>query len=104
MNAYKLFRVKKDGSLGSLFIGRDLTILKDRWMTAETNLPHPGLAHRPGFHCCAKMTAPHIKLKLKSGEIRVWRKVEIEDYETIVRPASQGGVWFIAKQMLVHTQ
>jgi hypothetical protein len=97
--AYKLLRKREDGTLGPLFVGRDKVIKLDCEYEAEHNLPHPGLAHRPGFHCCAKPVAPHLKMKLKNGEIRVWVLVEIGDYVTIVRPKSQGGVWYLARHM-----
>lgn len=40
-------------------------------------------------------------MKLKSGEQRIWAKVEIEDYQAINRPESQGGTWVLANKMRV---
>jgi hypothetical protein len=99
--AYKLLRVRKDGTLGPLFVGRNIVIPVGEWMIADHSLPHPGLAHRPGFHCCSKKSAPHIKLKLKSGEQRVWCLVEIEDFKAHERPESQGGLWYVAEKMKI---
>lgn len=102
MYAYKLFRVRKDGTLGSLFVGRQKVLPIGQWLEAETNLSHPGLAHRPGFHCCAQRLAPHIKLRLANGEVRWWYHVEIEDEaERHERPESQGGLWYVAKRMRI---
>ena len=102
MVAYKLLRLRKDGTLGPLFVGRDLVIPISRTIQAQDDLPHPGLAHRPGFHCCANMFAPHIKLELKNGEKRVWCLVTIDNYEKLNRPESQGGLWYIARTMRVN--
>lgn len=101
MRAYKLLRWRADGTLGPLFVGRDQVIRCGRTLTARDDLPHPGLAHRPGFHCTAKPYAPHIKMKLKNGESRVWCQVIIDDYSTHTRPQSQGGVWYVAKYITV---
>lgn len=40
-------------------------------------------------------------MKLKSGEIRVWKMVEIEDYTEFKRPKSQGGMWYLAKRIKI---
>jgi hypothetical protein len=101
MIAYKLLRLRKDGTLGPLFVGRDIVIPVSEWMKARVDLPHPGLAHRPGFHCCSEIKAPHIKLQLKNGERRVWCVVQIEDYDELRRPKSQGGLWYIATHMKI---
>ena len=93
--------MRKDGTLGSLFVGRNIVIPVGEWMIADHSLPHPGLAHRPGFHCCSKKSAPHIKLKLKSGEQRVWCLVKIEDFKAHERPESQGGLWYVAEKMKI---
>lgn len=101
MIAYKLLRLRKDGTLGPLFVDRSLVIKVGEVYVAKDNLPHPGLAHRPGFHCCAKPVAPHIKLLLKTGERRVWCKVDIGGYVKHLRPESQGGLWYTARAMRV---
>lgn len=101
IKAYKLLRLRRDNSLGPLFVGRDLEVPLNTWLTARSDLKHPGLKHRPGFHCCCYPFAPHLKLKLSSGEVRVWAQVEIEDWSLETRPASQGGLWYLAKRMRV---
>ena len=93
MVAYKLFSLKKDGSIGPLFINRKQRIQEGVWLDAE---PHKtnGFAFRPGWHVTAEPNAPHL-----SKEGRVWRKVEISDYKEIHRPESQGGLWYLANKM-----
>ena len=100
MKAYKLFRVKKDGSPGTLFINRGQDLLVGEWLQAEDH-PTKGFAHRPGWHCCFKPVAPHLKLELKNGEIRRWWVVEIENTTTYNRPESQGGSWVLAERMKI---
>jgi hypothetical protein len=92
---YKLFRLRKDGSLGPLFINARLRVPVGVTLQAESH-PTPGFAYRPGWHVCSTPWAPHLS---KKG--RVWAKVLIEDYTAHVRPASQGGVWFTAGRMTV---
>lgn len=95
MIAYKLFRQRKDGSLGSLFINRRRKIPVGQWLEAES-FPTKGFKVRPGWHVTMRPQAPHLSMK---G--RVWRKVEIADYTKVVRPESQGGVWMLANMMMV---
>lgn len=95
MIAYKLFSVRKDGTLRSLFINRSQRIRQGVWLAAE---PHrtAGFKFRPGWHCTTKPEAPHLGT---SG--RAWYRVEIEDYEAFERPKAQGGTWLLAKRMRV---
>lgn len=95
MIGYKLFRVRRDGTLGPLFINRKQKILPGIWLEAE-NHPTAGYAVRPGWHVCAEPNAPHL-----SKKDRTWFKVEISDYTEHVRPESQGGLWYTAKKMKV---
>lgn len=95
MIAYKLFRQRKDGTLGSLFIGARARLPLDKWMSSEC-LPTKGFAVREGWHCCFTPNAPHLSTK---G--RVWAKVDIKEYDTLERPESQGGAWALAKQMKI---
>lgn len=95
MLGYKLFRERRDGSLGPLFINRRQKIQRGVWYKAESH-PTPGYALRPGWHVCAKPEAPHLS---KRG--RRWFVVEIKDYVPHVRPESQGGLWYTAKRMRV---
>jgi len=93
MIAYKLLRERKNGSLGPLFINCRQVIPVGSWLLAE---PHrtKGFAFRPGWHCCKNPVAPHLSMK---G--RVWYRVEIEDYQIVERPVSQGGTWFLSQKM-----
>lgn len=93
MIAYKLFRKRKDGSYGPLFINRTLKITADEWLPAEAHRTK-GYAFRPGWHCCSTPNAPHLSM---TG--RVWCEVEIKFVEKLNRPASQGGTWYLAKHL-----
>ena len=100
MIAYKLLRIRKDGTMGPLFVNRKQIIEVGKWLEAIDGKPK-NLANRPGFHCTHSPEAGHIKLELKSGEKRKWFKVEIDDYYEFPRPKNQGGLWFIAKKMKI---
>lgn len=95
MIAYKLFNVRKDGSIGPLFINRRQRLPVGVWMDAEDH-PTKGYAHRPGWHCCRTPEAPHL-----SEKGRHWYKVEIEDYQEFKRPESQGGLWYLAGRIKI---
>ena len=95
MIAYKLLRKRKDGTLGPLFINRPQRVSIGPWLDAESH-PTKGYALRPGWHCTSNPHAPHISMK---G--RVWCEVEIAGYYEFRRPASQGGLWWIAQRMRV---
>ena len=95
MKAYKLMRLRKDGTLGSLFIDRGAIRPLGEWLEAGDHLTK-GYAHRPGWHCTFEPYAPHLS---KKG--RVWCEVEVEDFVVHVKPESQGGVWILAKRMKV---
>ena len=88
-------RLRKNGTLGSLFINRRNVIPIGVWLEAEDH-PTKGYAHRPGWHCTFKPEAPHLSTK-----DRVWVKVEVEDYAVFERPMSQGGKWILANKMKV---
>ena len=96
MIAYKLFRKLKDGSISSLFINKKKRLPIGTWMTAEAH-PTKGFAVRPGWHCTHDPYAPHL-----SEKGRIWLEVEIDDYEEVVRPASQGGIWYLAKRIKIR--
>ena len=95
---YKLFRQRRDGSLGPLFINRQQRIPLGEWMEAEDH-PTPGFAHRPGWHATFKPHAPHLKMQPKGDSGRVWVEGEAEDYDTYDRPESQGGLWVLAQKL-----
>lgn len=92
---YKLFHLRKDGTLGPLFINCRQRIPIGKWLPAEDH-PTKGYAHRPGWHACAEQDAPHL-----SKKDRVWARVEIISVEEFTRPASQGGLWYLAQRMRV---
>ena len=98
MKAYKLLRKKKDGLLYPLFIDKKNSTPLNIWMQAEC-FPTKGFAVRQGWHCCFKPLAPHLKMKLKTGEERVWVECEVEDWASYDRPESQGGSWILAQRM-----
>ena len=101
MKAFKLLHQRKDGSLGPLFINASQRIPLFVWLEAE-NHPTKGFAERPGWHCCLAMKAPHLKMRLKSGQKRVWCLVELAGKVTSYhRPRNQGGMWLLAERMKV---
>lgn len=95
MIAYKLLSKRKDGSLGPLFINRRKRLVLDQGYPAESHQTK-GYAFRPGWHCCRTRSAPHL-----SDKDRVWAKVEIENYTSLPRPASQGGSWLLAQHLKI---
>jgi len=96
MIGYKLFRKRKDGSYGPLFINRKLRLEPGQWYQAEDH-PTKGYAVRPGWHIYRTPEAPHLKLKSD----RVWCRVEFHKKEQLDRPASQGGVWYLGSVMRI---
>lgn len=100
MTAYKLVRKTKDGTLYPLFIGKNVPYIPGKSLTAET-IQTSGFAIRKGFHCTLTPLAPHLKMKLKKGEKRVWIKVQISNFKYYERPESQGGTWVLAQKLKV---
>lgn len=96
MEGYKLFRRRKDGTLGPLFINRKLRVPVGVWLKAESH-PTPGYALRPGWHATLHPIAPH----LRQGGDRVWCKVQLDGFRTYARPESQGGTWVLADYLRV---
>jgi len=95
IEAYKLLRVRADGSLGPLFINARLRITPGVWLAAEDH-PTKGYAHRPGWHAVGSPIAPHL-----SPKGRAWFRVQLRGARRLVRPASQGAVWWLATSMRV---
>lgn len=95
MIGYKLFKLRRDGSFGPLFINRPQRIPINTWLKAEA-FHKKGFAFRPGWHVLEKQQAPHLS---KKG--RVWARVEIRSFSRFKRSVFQGGVWFLAKYMRV---
>lgn len=96
MKAYKLMRLRKDGTFGSLFINRKESYPIGVWMEA-LDYPTKGYQRRFGWHCTFKPIAPHLTLK---G--RVWVEVEVDEFVTLERPLAQGGKWILARLMLIN--
>ena len=96
ITAYKLVRLRKDGTLGSLFMNASARLPVGEFIRAR---PHArkGFAYRPGWHTVAKPVAPHLS---KKG--RVWVKVWISEYQQHRRPAHQGGLWFTSNFMYIR--
>ena len=95
LTAYKLLSLRCDGTLGPLFINRRMVVSIGKWLEAEC-FPTKGYAVRTGWHTMPSPRAPHL-----SERGRVWCEVRIEDFEQYKRPASQGGMWYLAQRMLV---
>ena len=95
IKAYKLLKIREDGTIGSLFINKTQVIPLNKWLQAEDH-PTKGYAHRPGWHVCLDAVAPHLTMK---G--RVWCEVEVEDYYALKRPEFQGTTWILANRMRV---
>jgi len=95
MIGYKLFRVRTDGTLGSLFINRRQRLRVGETYPAEDH-PTKGYAHRPGWHICSKPDAPHL-----SKRDRHWYVVEFRRFRRHKRPACQGGMRFTTDWMRI---
>ena len=93
--AFKLFRVRADGSLGSLFIDRKARLPFGKRLAAATH-PTKGFKVRAGWHACPRPKAPHLSTK---G--RAWYRVALENVATETRPAAQGGEWYLAQYMTI---
>jgi hypothetical protein len=98
MIAYKLLRVRKNNTIGPLFINKKQIVPIGEWLNAELH-PTKKFQVRKGWHVMDKPTAPHLSIK---G--RAWFLVDIEDFEVIKRPESQGGKWYLANRMKVIKQ
>lgn len=96
MTAWKLFRVRRDGSLGSLFVDRRRVLPIGVWLDARDCRPK-GLAYRPGWHASESPALPHLS---RRGRVLclVALAGEIVRHE---RPASQGGAWLTATRLMI---
>lgn len=95
MIGYKLFKLRNDGTIGSLFFNTKARLPTGKWLKAEA-LFRKGFAFRPGWHVLEKKSAPHL---MKRG--RTWKRVEIEGYTTVIRPKNHGGKWYLADRMKI---
>ena len=93
--AYKLFRVRRDGSIGSLFINTKERYKLNEWMVAKP-FKRSGFQFRPGWHSLDKPVAPHLTLK---G--RAWFLVELAGWTDHTRPVSQGGKWYLSSWLRI---
>ena len=93
--AYKLFRVKKDNTITSLFINKTKPIKLNTWLRSK-NYPTKGFKIRPGWHSVNEPNAPHLSLTN-----RAWHKILIKDFKEEKRPKHQGGKWFLSKYIKV---
>ena len=99
MKAFKIFKVRKDGSIGPLFINASQRIPLGEWQQARHDIQRKGFAYRPGWHAALSTDgAPHLKC---DGVTRAWFEVEVEDFVEYDRPAAQGGSWILAERMKV---
>ena len=96
ITGYKLMRIRKDGSLGPLFINRGMRVPVGKWVWAK-EYPTKGYSVRLGWHAVEQPIAPH----LAKHEDRVWCKVELAGYRMYDRPAAQGEQWILANRMKV---
>jgi len=76
--AYKLLTLRKDKTIGPLFINRKQIIPVGEWLDAEDH-PTKGYAHRCGWHSCGDICAPHLKMY---G--RIWCRCSIPDDSVIL--------------------
>lgn len=95
MIAFKLFRLREDGSLGPLFINKKQKLYVGKTYNAEVHQT-TGFKLRPGWHCCQEPEAPHL-----SKKNRVWCKVSVTGCEKHIRPVNQGGIWYTAKKIKI---
>ncbi len=95
MIAYKLFRQLKNGSIRSLFINKGEDYFYNIWMEAK-ECPTNGYKFRPFWHCVNEPNTPHL-----SEKGRVWKRVEMKDFQEYKRPDSQGGKWYLAKKIKI---
>lgn len=96
ITAFKLMRLRKNGTLGPLFIDASAVIPVGEFIRARP-VRKKGFKFRPGWHTVSRPVAPHLS---KKG--RVWVKVWISEYQPHNRPASQGGLWYTSNFMMIR--
>lgn len=104
MKAYKLFKIRKDGTLGSLFIGASKVLPIGIEMQAEKDLLvsenlKRKFTYRPFWHATSLPKADH--LKIDAIVKRVWAEVDIKEFTELKRPDYQGGKWFLAERLTI---
>lgn len=99
LHAWKLFHIRKNGTLGPLFIDRRQVLQRGIWLPAA-NCPTKGYAERPGWHAvCNPDAVAHLSTK---G--RVWVSVCLRDWYLWPRPESQGGTWVIGRWIKLNEE
>jgi len=100
--AYKLFAIRKDGTLHPLYIDRETVMPLNTWLTAtagektergKVKSKLGELAYRPGFHTTQYPLATHIGKRMSNGELcqasnTVWCEVEMSaqyDYTDLAK-------------------
>ena len=91
--AFKLFRIRKEGSIGSLFVEPTARHPIGTWIPAKAH-SHKKLKFRKGWHALIHPNAPHL-----SKKNRAWYIVMVDNYEVIDRPKNHGGKWVIAQKL-----
>ncbi len=93
---WKLFKLRKNGTLGSLFINARAVLPVGEWMDCEDCHEKKGFAYRPFWHCCYQPLAPHL-----SEKGRVWRRVAMVGVTKMERPEPQGGAWCLVNRIKI---
>lgn len=106
MRAYKLFRVRRDGSLGPVIINRGQRIETGKWLKFEDHSDKArsyGVAIRPGFHATKEPHAPHLTNGSKQAiaDNRTWFVVELQKVRAEHRGVDGGSDWYVAEKMKV---
>jgi hypothetical protein len=99
MIGYKLFRKRKDGTYGTLFINTKLRMIKGV-VYQEEDHPTKGFAHRMGWHILPRQESNRLAVKTHWCN-RVWCTVEFEYKDTIYKPESQGGMVYIGSTIKI---
>ena len=90
IRAWKLLRVRRDGSLTPLFINRQQTIPLNQWLPAEDH-PTTGYQHRPGWHAAPRTVTVHEALpRTESGKVKR-RELRGRARSRIGRSGDRGG-------------
>ena len=95
MKAYKLFRVRADGTLGPLFINASQRIPVGEWLSSEYH-PTKGFAVRQGWHALPQPSSTRL-----SEQGRAWYQVELDGATVIPRSDGQGGTFIVADRLKV---
>lgn len=106
MQAYKLFRVRTNGTLGPVIINRGQVIPVGKWLKAEDHSAKAlsyGVAVRPGFHATKEPHAPHLTKPSKKAlaDNRTWYLVELKKVRAEHRGVDGGSDWYVADHMKV---